>query len=116
MLGIGVLLRHIYVSFVSIDPSDLDILQMRRKLRNYIIGSETQIHLQTYIRCAAYMWISVEIQFQQTFVILPKIVYNYSGSSILHLIKLNSHKKYSIKLNLKISTASVDYIKLKQHV
>lgn len=40
----------------------------------------------------AYMWISFKIQFQQTLIILPKIVYKYSGPMILHVIKLEENK------------------------
>lgn len=39
------------------------------------------------------MGVSVKVQFQQAVVILPKIVYDYTSTLILHLIELHNIKK-----------------------
>ena len=36
----------------------------------------------------AYMWVFIEIKFQLTLVIFPKIVYNYSCTMIFHQVEL----------------------------
>jgi len=92
MSRIGKLFSHLYVFLISINTSNLDILtQNHKRIKISMIFAHTKNFWwgrMTIFSYQAYMWISIEIKFQLTLVIFPKIVYNYSCTMIFHQVEL----------------------------
>lgn len=85
MTRVGKLLCHLYILLISIDPSNLNILNNQNIEINLTCKSlldEKSIGHENNQK--TYMWISTKIQLQVSLIVLPKIVYDYSCSIIFH--------------------------------